>query len=735
MPKITTRREPASPSSLEIHLLGPFRVVVDGKELEDRRWSRRKPKLLVKLLALWPHHQLHREQLLELLWPELEMEAALNNLHKSIHAARRALEPNLKSRADSQFILVHGQQVHLRAPGKLWIDVEAYQQAAALAFKSAEPRAYETALALYQGDLLIEDPYEDWAATRRESLRGLRQDLLVRLARLYEAHGDLEQSIEKLKEVVLLEPSNEEAHRQLMRLYAQTGNRQQALSQYQQCCEDLRRELEAGPEPATIKLREQIVAGGLQLPDKIQALPQERQIDSIAILPLVNASNDAGLEYFSDGITESIINSFSQLTRLRVMAHSTVFRYKGREIDPQEVGRELGVRSVLTGKVFQLGDRLVVTTELVDVADGAHLWGERYDRRPADIFAVQEEIAREISEKLSLKLTGEEKRRLARRYTENTEAYHAYLKGRYYWNKRGTEWLKMGVEQFRRAIGLDPDYASAYAGLSDSYTLLVVREAVSPEEGFALAKSAAARALEIDESFAEAHASLGHAMLHNWEWGAAETELTRAIELAPGYPSAHHWYSEHLTAMGRCDESIRELKLAGTLDPLSLVISADLGRAFYYARQFDEVIKQEARTLEMDSGFWLSHINLGRAYTQKGLHGQAIAELQKASEASAGNTEVISFLGFAYAAAGHRDEALKMLSELSEQAEQGYVPPYHMAIAHAGLGEPEAALGWLERAFEKHAVDLFTLKVEPMLDSLRSDARFTDLLRRVGLTA
>jgi eukaryotic-like serine/threonine-protein kinase len=458
-----------------------------------------------------------------------------------------------------------------------------------------------------------------------------------------------------------------------------------------------------------------------------------KAINSLAILPLVNSSHDPNMEYLSEGITESIINNLSQLPKLKVMARSTVFRYKGQAVSPQQVGRELDVCAVLAGGVLQLDDNLVISTELINVADGTQLWGEQYKRKLSDIFAVQEEIAQEITEKLRLKLTGEEKRRLARRHTQNTAAYQVYLKGRYYWNKRDVASLKKAVEHFRQAIELDPSYAAAYSGLSDCYTLLVVREALAPEEGFAKAKAAAGRALQIDEAFAEAHASLGHALLHNWEWADAERELRRAIELNPGYPSAHHWYSEHLTALGRCEESIAELKLAGELDPLSLVISADLGRAFYYARAYDQVLEQEAKTLEMEPNFWLSHINLGRAYTQKGLQAEALARLQKARELSAGNTEVLSFLGFAHAAAGMRDEAVELLRALDEQAQRGYVPPYHFAIVHAGLGEKERAFEWLEHAFEKRAVDLFTLKVEPMFDGLRADPRFTDLLRRVGL--
>jgi eukaryotic-like serine/threonine-protein kinase len=460
---------------------------------------------------------------------------------------------------------------------------------------------------------------------------------------------------------------------------------------------------------------------------------RSQALESLAVLPFINASDDAKLDYVSDGITESIINNLSQLPRLRVFARSTMFRYKDQATEPQTIGRELGASAVLMGRVLQRGDRLVVSVELVDTTDETQLWGEHYNRKLADVFELQDEIAREITEKLRLKLSPEEKGRLNKRHTENVEAYQAYLKGRYFWNKRTTESLDKGVEYFKQAIDLDPTYASAYAGLSDSYTLLVVRESLPPNEGFAKGKAAAAMALRIDNTLSEAHASLGHAMLHNWEWEAAEKELKRAIEQNPGYPSAHHWYSEHLTAMGRFNESIVELKLAAELDPLSIIINADLGRAFYYAREYDQVMKQEGRTLEMDSNFWLSHINLGKSYTQKGMHAEAINELRKARELSAGNTEALSFLGFAYVAAGERDEALKVLDELNVQAKRRHVPPYHFAILHAGLGEKNEAFDWLERAFEKHAVDLFTLRVEPMFDGLRSDPRFQDLLRRVGL--
>jgi DNA-binding SARP family transcriptional activator len=711
--------------------------MVDGQPVEERRFTRRKATLLVKLLALQPHHQIHRDQAMETLWPDLDSELAANNLHKTIHLARLALEPALATAADSHFILTESQRILLRAPGNLYIDVEAFEQQATRATRSEDARECEAALSLYAGDLLIEDLYDGWLDSRREQLRENYHVLLLKLSRLYEQQGLYQQSIERLKALVARDIAHEEAHRDLMRLYALTGSRRRAIRQYKLCAEAIRNEMDCEPDQATMELYRQIESGQIHPVSSVTSAAHrtsdQEAIETIAILPLDNAGADPNVEYLSDGITEGIIKSLSQLPGLRVMAWSTVSRYKSRKVDPQEVGRELKVSAVLGGRVLQLSDSLVVKIELVDAKDGSHLWGEQYNRRLADAFAVEGEISSAISEKLRLRLTGDEKQRLARRHTENTEAYHAYLKGRYYWNKRATEWLKKGVENFRLAIDLDPSFASAYSGLSDSYTLLVVREAISPEEGYPKAKAAAAMALKIDEALAEAHASLGHARLHNWEWEAAEKDLKRAIELNPGYPSAHHWLSEHLTAMGRCDESIAELRLAAELDPLSLIINADLGRAFYYARRYDEVIKQEARTLEMDPNFWLSHINLGRSYTQKGMHAEAIRELKHASELSANNTESLSFLAFAYSAAGKRGEALRLLRRLSRQAKRGYVPPYHLAIVHAGLGEKEQAFDCLELAFEKHSVDLFTQKVEPLFDCLREDRRFLDLLVRIGL--
>lgn len=717
-------------------MLGPFRVMVDGLLVEEGRFTRRKPKLLVKLLALQPHHSLHRERLMELLWPDSDSDAASNNLHKAIHMARQALEPALKAAADSHFILTRGQQVVLCAPGKLWIDVDAFEQAAAAAVKGEDEGDYVNALSLYGGDLLAGDIYEDWAATRREHLRGAYRELLQRHACLLEARGQYQRSVERLRELVGCDPSNEEAHRQLMRLYAATGHRQQALRQYVECRETLRRELDAEPERATRALHEEIRAERIRpLPLVAARDPQRRAtVNSLAILPFVNASDDPRAEYFSDGVTESIINSLSQLPQLKVMARSTVFRYKGREIDPQEVGGQLRVGAVLTGRVMQRGDRLNIQTELVDVADGSQLWGEQYHRNPSDIFEVQEEIAREISEKLRLRLTGEEKGRLAKRYTENTEAYQLYLKGRYHWNKRTAEALEKGIESFRQAIESDPAYALAYAGISDCYAFLgdVGLTAIPSREAFAKAREAARRALEIDDALAEAHNSLAHVSMHDFNWPEAERAFKRAIKLNPNNATAHLWHAYYLLFHGRNDEALREAMRGLELDPLSLSANGDVGQVFHYTRRYDEAIEQYRRSLDLEPNFYRQHLWLGWAYEQKGMCEEAVTEFQKAGALSEENTDALASLGCVLALLGRTDEASSILAELSEMSARQYVSPYNMALLHLHLGAEEEAFIWLDRAYCERAEWMIYLGVDPRFDGLRADARFKRLLRRIG---
>jgi serine/threonine protein kinase/Tfp pilus assembly protein PilF len=463
---------------------------------------------------------------------------------------------------------------------------------------------------------------------------------------------------------------------------------------------------------------------------------RSQAMDSLAVLPLLNESADPNTEYLSDGITESLIRSLSQLPNLRVMARSTVFRYKGKDVDPQKVGRDLGVQAAVTGRVQQRGDTLIIAVEMVDVEKGSQLWGGQYSRKLADIFAIQEEISREISEKLRLRLTGEEQKRLTRRYTENPEAYQTYLKGRYYWNKRAVEGFKKGLEYFQQAIEQDPSYALAYAGLADSYNLLglYVYHGLPPKESYPRAKAAAEHALQIDDTLAEPHTSLAWVKFRfDWDWPGAESEFKRAIELNPRYPTAHHWYAYYLAGVGRLDEARAAIQKAQELDPLSLIINATVAQVFYYAHEYDRAIEQLRKTLEIDPNFAHAHRLLGESYREKAMVREAIAEMQKAVTLSGGNRAYyLGQLGNAYAVSGRRGEALRILDELMELSQQMYVSPTIFAIVYIGLGQKDKAFTWLERAYEERSAFPTEFLAEPMFDSLRSDRRFQDLLRRMN---
>jgi tetratricopeptide (TPR) repeat protein len=410
-----------------------------------------------------------------------------------------------------------------------------------------------------------------------------------------------------------------------------------------------------------------------------------------------------------------------------------VFRYKGKEIDPIKVGQELGVSAVLSGRIVQRGDQLTISAELVDVRHNRLLWGEQYERKMSDLLQTQREIAREIVEKLKLKVSGEEKG-FAKHYTESNEAYQLYLKGRFYWNKRTGESIKKSIEYFNQAIEKDPSFALAYAGLADSYVVPANR--LPPREKMPKAKAAAMRALELDDTFAEAHTSLARVLaVYDWDWAGAEKEYKRAIELNPRYAVAHQWYGGYFEAMGRPDESLAERKRAQDLDPLSLMSNFEPGLAFYYARNYDQAIEQFLKTLELDPNFPLVYAHLPAAYEQKGMYDEAIAGFKKGIALRGGTEWSFSMggLGHVYGVSGKKAEALAVLDELKQMSRQEYVPADSIALVYAGLGEKDPAFTWLEKAYEEHAFKMAWLKVEPQWDSLRSDPRFADLVRRVGL--
>ena len=467
-------------------------------------------------------------------------------------------------------------------------------------------------------------------------------------------------------------------------------------------------------------------------------------IESIAVLPFANDSNDPDADYLSDGITENLINSLSQLPRLKVMSRDSVFMYQGKETDARTIGTELGVGAVLKGRVTQRGDNLDISVELIDAKDNTHIWGQQYSRPSSAIFALQTDLAREITSNLRMRLSGDEERRMSRRYTGNSDAYQDYMRGRYWWSRRGPDAASRSIEFFQRAIEKDPNFALAYSGLADAYSNQGTSAAAAPADVFPKAKEAALKALQIDDSLAEAHASLAWVTaLYDWDWSGAEREFQRAIGLNPNYATAHQWYGIVLWNTGRLDEAMNEERRALELDPLSLIINRNVGDVYLFQKRYDQAIAQYRRTLELDPTFNSAINNMVLAYAHKGMYAEAIAEFQKASGgnaaaatgAGAGSAPPSPVLTYVYAKSGRKAEARQMLARIQDSARQRYVPSITSARIYTALGEPDLALQWLEKAYLERSISAQTsgIKADPAFDPLRPDPRFADLLRRINL--
>jgi eukaryotic-like serine/threonine-protein kinase len=457
-------------------------------------------------------------------------------------------------------------------------------------------------------------------------------------------------------------------------------------------------------------------------------------IDSIAVLPFANLSSDSKTEYLSDGITESLINSLSQLPNLTVMSRNTVFRYKGKATDPRQLGHELGVRAILTGRLAQSGDDLLISVNLEDVQNSRQIWGDQYNRKISNLVSVQEEIAADIYARLRPRLAGEEKRRISKRPTENAEAYQLYLQGLFYWNKWTEADFKKAADYFMQAVQRDPRYALSYAGLADTYILLGDAGYLTPSEAWPKAKAAAMQALEIDDSLAEAHTSLGLVKeRYEWDWVGAEKEFKQALDLNPNSATAHNWFGDYLINMGRFEDGMRETKRAKELDPLSLIINTTLGRQLYLARQNDQAVEQLRKVLEIDPKFTLARQTLEEVYAQMGKQKEAVAEREKVLSLS-GSPELAASIEEDFSKSGYRGVLQSWLDGLTEISKHGYVSSYNIAETYVRMGEKNKAFNWLEKAYEEHDSDLVSVGVEPIFDALRPDPRFRDLLVRMKLS-
>lgn len=477
--------------------------------------------------------------------------------------------------------------------------------------------------------------------------------------------------------------------------------------------------------------------------------------DSVAVLPLVNENDQQKLNYLCDGITENLIISLSHIANLRVMARNTVFRYKDKKVDARRAGREMGVMAVLTGKVSQSTASLVVEIEMIDVEDGAYLWGAKFKRQMTDLLALQEDIAKEISENLRIKLSNLEESRIGKRHTNNQQAYHLYMKGRYFWNKRSVKGVKRAVEYFRAAIRHDPRYALAYAGIADAYIVLSSYGLRPARETMPKAKAAALKALDMDDRLAEAHVSMGNIKSsYELDWRAAEKEFNLAVGLNPYYTYARQYYANFLAKVGRLDDALAEISEAQEIDPLSLSVKLTMGKIYHFARRHDEAVSMAREILEIEPNFGPANGLIGIAYLAMGRYPDAVREFKamirfstgdyKVGQAEQGESkerralpdsdpEALALLGYAYAAAGRVERAHEVLGELVELSKMRYVQPHAIALLHIALGDNDKAFEWLEKAFIDKSSTLTFIKVGPFFDNLRADPRYAQLVRRLGL--
>lgn len=461
-------------------------------------------------------------------------------------------------------------------------------------------------------------------------------------------------------------------------------------------------------------------------------LAPSKQIESIAVMPFVNESGQPDTEYLSDGMTESLMNSLSQLPGLNVKSRSSVFRYKGKEVDAAAIGKELGVQAILNGRVVQRGDGITLYLELVDAA-GNRIWGDHYNRKSSDLISLQNEIARDVSQKLKTKLSGTDEQKLKKNYTENVDAYQAYLKGRYHVFKLIAPEVQKSIEYFQKAIEIDPSYALAYAGLSDAYRSLALAGELDPDETLPKAKAAANKAVELDDGLAEAHTALGVCLFwYDWNWNASEDQYKRALELNPNSSLAHLFYAHLLSNIGRHAEALTEVRRARELDPLSPFVSALEGLFLLHAGRADEALDRLRQASELDPNFYFPHHFAASVNIEKGMYSEAVAEGRRAQELGPDQTVGMTLGAYALAKEGKRDEARAVLDELLKLSGARFVPPSHIALIYNALGERDQALTWLEKGYEKHDPKMAFLKVEPKWNNLRSDARFKALMTKMA---
>ena len=719
---------------LEIRLLGRFDVQRGRKPIAPEAWPRRKTAELLKLLATDRGRHVTQDELIDQLFPNLEPGKARRNLQNRISELRRVLEPDLETASASRFIVTEHEGYRFSDDATCWVDVEAFEDALQAA------RLYETdgrwteaagflneAVDLYVGDYLVEDRYADWTQLPRRRLRDQYVSALSRLATCRSRLGQPQAAIEWARRAFDAEPSRESLCAQLMGLYRQTGQTMEALTIYETHRETLRNDLAVEPSAEIDALRSRILNER-----STQVVPQDHPSEpSLAVLPFLDLTANDTDAYVAEGLTEDVIAQLGKLRGLRVLAPSAVRSYRERNADLERIRHELNVTHVLKGSVRHDARHVRIVVALIDVATAAHQWTETYDRRLSEIFVVQREIAEAIARSLRAELSLEDQQRLGQPPTASVEAYHRYLQGRYFMSQRTKEAFQKAEADFQAALEIDPGYASAHAGLAETYGLMAWFGYAAETRNFPKARNAALRALDLDPQLPDAHAVLGQvAMNFDWSWDMALASFQSALELQPSSALAHEWHAECLVALGRFDAAIAEMTEALRLDPLSLVLRVSLGWMHYFARTPDDALGWCQQALELDPHYPIAHWVMGLTHLSQENHERAIDELRQAERALPTQTAITAEIGFARARMGHRDRADAILTAMDNASAS--MDPVARAILHLGLDDPAASLEWLELACERRARHLAFLGVDPLFDDLRDEPRFRELLHRIG---
>jgi TolB-like protein/Tfp pilus assembly protein PilF len=709
-----------------LRLLGGLSLGSDSGAVTGRAVQKRRLAILC-LLAAAPARTLSRDKVIGVLWPESDTEQARHLLSVALYELRKALgEDVIQSRGDD-----------VALGGGMRTDVEAFERALA---DGALARAVEAYTGPFLDGFYLSDApeFERWVDAERDRLARRYQGALEKLAQERAAAEDRPGAVDAWRRLSAHDPFNSRIAAGLMEALAAAGDRAGALQHARAHDALLKEELGAGADPEIAALASRIreePSTGTDGASRPSAPPPP----SIAVLPFADLSPALDNQYFSDGLTEEVINALARVDGLQVAARTSTFALRGRGLSVREVGHALRVRTVMEGSVRKAGDRLRITATLVDVESGFQLWGETYDRAGGDVFAVQDELARAVVAALRGRL-GERapgNATLVRPSTPNLDAYTLYLKGRYHWYRRTPDELRQAITYFEQAVARDPTYALAYSGIGDAYALLGAQDygALPPAEAFPAARRALARALELDPAAAGAHATLGNLhFTYDWDWPAAEREFARALQLDPGCSAAHHWYALGLLVVGRGDEAMTTMRRARELEPLSMVLGTALARVFYYGRRSDRAIEEYRRSLEMDPSFVTAHLGLGLSYVQSGAPAEALEEYHTANRLLGGEQPlVLALIAHAEALLGDPDAARAALVRLQAEARRSYVPPEYLSLVHLGLRDTSGALDALERAFANRSGSMAFLRVDPLLDPLRDEPRFVELVRRVGL--